>query len=123
MGEAKRRKKLDPNYGNSVSAVFPNDVWEEKDYECYGKRAEYFKDLDFHLNQGGAFEKSLPKYHQYQSVKESQLYKFIQNTVAHEEQSADYILNKVKSLSDLTKIPSDLSKLVDKSIMAKRKGI
>jgi hypothetical protein len=122
MGEAKRRKKLDPNYGKPQNTALPDGVWEEKDYECYGERAAYFKDLDVHLNQGGAFEKGLPKHHQYRSVKESHLYLFIQNAINHEEESASYILSKVKSLSDLTKIPSDLLNLVDKSIMSKRKG-
>lgn len=122
MGEAKRRKKLDPNYGKPASPIPPDNVWEEEDYECYGERAEYFKDLDFHLNQGGAFEKALPKHHQYRSVRESRLYQFIQNAIDHEEQSANYILSKVKLLSDLTEISPDLLNLVDKSIMLKRNG-
>lgn len=122
MGEAKRRKKLDPNYGKPANSIPANDVWEEEDYECYGERADYFKNLDFHLNQGGAFEKGLPKYHQYKSVRESPLYQFIQNAINQEEQSANYILSKVKSLSDLTEISPDLLNLVDKSIMSKRNG-
>ncbi|MEH2399046.1 hypothetical protein [Nostoc sp.] len=121
MGEAKRRKKLDPNYGKPANPIPPDDVWKE-DYEWNGERAEYFKDLDFHLNQGGAFEKGLPKHHQYRSVRESRLYQFIQNAIDHEEQSANYILSKLKSLSDLTEISPDLLNLVDKSIMSKRNG-
>lgn len=121
MGEAKRRKKLDPNYGKPANLISPDDVWKE-DYECHGERAEYFKDLDFHLNQGGAFENGLPKHHQYRSVRESRLYQFIQNAIDHEDQSANYILSKVKSLSNLTEISSDLLNLVDKSIMSKRNG-
>jgi hypothetical protein len=122
MGEAKRRKKLDPNYGKATSFILPDDIWEEEDYQCYGERAEYFKDLDFHLNQGGAFEKRLPKYHQYKSVRESRLYRFIQDSVDHEEQYANYILSNVKSLSDLVRISSDLLNLIDKSVISKRNG-
>jgi hypothetical protein len=120
MGKAKRRKKLHPNYEKPASQNEPRGV--EENYECYGKRAEYFKNLDFYLNQGGAFEEGLPQYHQYKSVRESQLFQFIQNAIEHEEQTATYILNKVKSLSDLTEIQSDLLSLVDKSIMSKRDG-
>lgn len=120
MGKAKRRKKLNPNYGKPTSQNAPIGI--EENYECYGERAEYFRDLDFYLNQVGAFEESLPKYHKYRSVTESQLFQFIQNAVDREEQTATYILNKVKSLSDLTEIQSDLLSLVDKSIMSKRSG-
>ncbi|MEG3954449.1 hypothetical protein [Microcoleus sp. herbarium2] len=120
MGKAKRRKKLNPNYGKPTSQNDPIGI--EENYECYGERAEYFRDLDFYLNQGGAFEESLPKYHKYRSVTESQLFQFIQNAVDQEEQTATYILNKVKSLSDLTEIQSDLLSLVDQSIMSKRSG-
>ncbi|MEG4806256.1 hypothetical protein QUA82_02200 [Microcoleus sp. F8-D3] len=120
MGKAKRRKKLHPNYEKPTSQNEP--IGLEENYECYGERAEYFRDLDFHLNQGGAFEESLPKDHKYRSVTESQLFQFIQNAVDREEQTATYILNKVKSLSDLTEIQSDLLSLVDKSIMSKRDG-
>ncbi|MEG5035962.1 hypothetical protein [Microcoleus sp. AT3-D2] len=120
MGEAKRRKKLNPNYGKPTSQNDPIGI--EENYECYGERAKYFRDLDFYLNQGGAFEESLPKYHKYRSVTESQLFQFIQNAVDQEEQTATYILNKVKSLSDLTEIQSDLLSLVDQSIMSKRSG-
>ena len=120
MGKAKRRKKLNPNYGKPTSQNDPIGI--EENYECYGERAEYFRDLDFYLNQGGAFEESLPKYHKYRSVTESQLFQFIQNAVDQEVQTATYILNKVKSLSDLTEIQSDLLSLVDKSIMSKRDG-
>jgi hypothetical protein len=120
MGEAKRRKKLNPNYGKPI----PKDekAGIEEDYECYGERAEYFKNLNFYLDQGGAFEKGLPNHHKYRSVRESHLFQFIQNAIEHEEQAAIYILSKVKSLSDLTEIPSDLLGLVDKSIMSKRAG-
>ncbi|MEY3870880.1 MAG: hypothetical protein RLZZ338_4774 [Cyanobacteriota bacterium] len=120
MGEAKRRKKLNPNYGKPTSQNDPIGI--EENYECYGERAEYFRDSDFYLNQGGAFEESLPRYHRYRSVTESQLFQFIQNAIDNEEQTATYILNKVKSLSDLTEIQSDLLGLVDKSIMSKRSG-
>ncbi|AFZ10398.1 hypothetical protein Osc7112_6219 [Oscillatoria nigro-viridis PCC 7112] len=120
MGEAKRRKKLNPNYEKLTSQNDPIGI--EENYECYGERAEYFKNLDFYLNQGGAFEESLPRYHRYRSVTESQLFQFIQNAIDREEQTATYILNKVKSLSDLTEIQSDLLGLVDKSIMSKRSG-
>ena len=121
MGEAKRRKKLDPNYGKSTPRNEPAGV--DENYEYYGEeRAEYFKDCDFHWNQGGAFEKGLPKHHLYKSVKESPLFQFIQNAIDSEEQSANYILSKVKSLSDLTEISRDLLNLVDKSIMSKRRG-
>ncbi|AMA10716.1 hypothetical protein [Picosynechococcus sp. PCC 73109] len=119
MGEARRRKKLDPNYGKPKPV---SNTWQEENYACYGDRAEYFKNLDFYLNQGGAFEKELPKHHKYKSVQESTLWQFIENAVDNEEESASYILNKVKSISDLTKIPSDLLSLVDKSIMSKRNG-
>ncbi|MEG4341602.1 tetratricopeptide repeat protein, partial [Microcoleus sp. D3_18_C2] len=120
MGEAKRRKKLNPDYGKPTSQNDP--IGTEENYECYGERAEYFRDLDFYLNQGGAFEESLPRYHKYRSVTESQLFQFIQNAIDREEQTATYILNKVKSLSDLTEIQSDLLSVVDKSIMSKRSG-
>jgi hypothetical protein len=122
MGEAKRRKKLDSNYGKPANFNPPDNVWEQEDYECYGERAEYFKDLDFYLNSGGAFEKGLPKHHQYRSVRESRLYEFIKDAIDQEAQSANYILSKVKSLSGLTEISSDLLNLVDKSIMSKRDG-
>lgn len=120
MAKAKRRKKLNPNYGKPTSQSELTGV--EESYECYGERAEYFRDLDFYLNQGGAFEESLPKYHQYRAVREGQLFLFIQNAVDYEEQTATYILNKVKSLSDLTEIQCDLLSLADKSIMSKRYG-
>ncbi len=63
MGQAKRRKKLNPNYGKPTSQNDPIGI--EENYECYGERAEYFRDLDFYLNQGGAFEESLPEYHRF----------------------------------------------------------
>ncbi len=99
-----------------------SSVSEQDDYECYGDRAEYFRGFDFHLNKGGAFEKGLPKSHKYRSVRESKLFEFIQNAVENEEQATNYILSKVKVLSDLTEIQPDLLNLVDKSIMSKRNG-
>ena len=118
MGKAKRRKKVNPTYGNPTSQSEVTSV--EESYECYGERAEYFRDSDFYLHQGGAFEESLPKYHQHRAVRESELFLFIQNAVDSEETTATEILSKVKSLSDLTEIQRDLLTLIDKSVMSKR---
>lgn len=112
----------DSNDSGCVNNEQEKFVIVQDNYECYGDRAEYFKDLDFYLNKGGAFEEGLPKTHKYRSVRESKLFKFIQNAVDNEEQAANYILSKVKTLSDLTEIQSDLLNLVDKSIMSKRSG-
>lgn len=113
---------------DELEEISPLDLDEESsnDKEVYNDypedREEYFKNLQFHLENGGAFEDGLPKNHKYKSVQESELFRFIQNAVDNEEQSSEYILSKVKKLSDLTEIPPDLLVLVDKSIMAKRDG-
>ena len=103
----------------SEEEEFGND---QDDYECFGERADYFKNRDFHLNKGGAFEEGLPRHHKYRSVKESNLFKFIQNAIDHEEETANYILSKATSISDLTDIQDELLVLVDKSVMSKRNG-
>ncbi|MEH2178588.1 tetratricopeptide repeat protein [Nostoc sp.] len=92
----------------------------EDDYECYGERAEYFKNFDFYLSKGGAFEEGLPKSHKYRSVRESKLFEFIQNAVDNEEQAANYILSQIKKSSDLTEIQPELLNLIDQSLISKR---
>ena len=98
------------------------DDGNSDDYECFGERADYFKNRDFHMKKGGAFEEGLPRHHKYRAVRESTLFQFIQNAIDREEETAKYILSKVKSISDLTEIQDELLALVDKSIMSKRDG-
>ncbi len=116
----------EPNEFNLVSneekLESDGDDGNHDEYECFGKRADFFKNRDFHMNKGGAFEEGLPKYHKYRAVRESPLFQFIQNAIDWEEETAKYILSKVKSISDLTEIQDELSALVDKSVMSKRDG-
>lgn len=118
MGEAKRRKKLDPNYGKpkpSSAQEVPEIFLKIDNY--VGHSEEYQSDTEYYKLKGGAFENGLPRTHKYNSVLQSELWSFISISSGKEEQIAMTLFNKPRTLSK-----AEIQEIIDVAIMEKRAG-
>jgi hypothetical protein len=118
VGEAKRRKKSDPNYGKpklSSAQEVPEIFLKADNY--IDRSEDYLSDTEYYKLKGGAFEDGLPRTHKYNSILQSELLSFISDAAGKEEQIAMELSNKPRTLSK-----EELQDIIDVAIMEKRAG-